>query len=193
VLKTLSLLGVLACLVFSAPAAAGSFDVSPRDYGAVINEVLKEIGAEFRLEGGTCATPSRLACRFSSGSVTAVVIGDETPPHTSKIVIEADLMRDTPGAEPFVVVAESVLVLGASMVVFDRDLPPDRRARLASDLTVAALETGAGEGDGVAAHYWLTFDRDATGVLVIVIRPTGEPEEGWALSSIAPASRSEKR
>jgi hypothetical protein len=191
--KGFTFVAVLAWLTLSGPARAGSFDVSPRHYGAIINETLKQVGAEFRFEAAACATTTRLACHFSSGLVTALVTGDTTPPHINRIVIEADLMRDSPGAEPLVVLADSVLVFGASMVVFDRDLPPERRAQLASDLTVAALETGAAEGEGVAAHYWLTFDQGSSGVLVIVISPTDEAERGWALSSIERASRSAKR
>ena len=93
------------------------------------------------------------------------------PPHIEKITLSADLFRDDTTTNPLAAVTDLVLVFGATVVIFDPSLPPDRRVQLLSDTIEIALTTGASEEDGREAHFALVFDEAANGLFVIVITP----------------------
>jgi hypothetical protein len=73
--------------------------------------------------------------------------------------------------DPLAAVTDLVLVFGATVVIFDPYLPPDRRVQLLSDTIEVALTTGASEEDGREAHFASVFDEAADGLFVIVITP----------------------
>ena len=173
-----SRMAVLTCLMFAGSALANPFELLPPQYGALANHALDQVGSDLRFRPEACGAGARVECRFSSESVSVWVEGRINPPRTRKIIIEADLFRDMPGADPLAVVANSVLALGATMVIFDPDLPVERRVQLLSDLAATALEEGASEGEGIDARYSLTFDEAASGKLMIAVTSTTEVATG---------------
>ena len=181
-----SRVAVLTCLMFAGPAFANPFEFLPPRYGGLANRVLDQVGSDLRFRPETCGKDACVECRFSSERVSVRVEGQISPPRTRKIVIEADLFRDEPSADPLSVVDDSVLAFGATMVIFDPDLPVGRRVQLLSDLTETALEGGESEGEGIAARYSLTFDEAASGKLMIAVTPTTEV----ATSKVRPKWRS---
>ena len=193
-----SRMAVLTCLMFAGSALANPFELLPPQYGALANHALDQVGSDLRFRPEACGAGARVECRFSSESVSVWVEGRINPPRTRKIIIEADLFRDMPGADPLAVVANSVLALGATMVIFDPDLPVERRVQLLSDLAATALEEGASEGEGINARYSLTFDEAATGKLMIAVTPTtevaiGKVRPNWRSSALdCPGYRSDR-
>ena len=179
-----SRMAVLTCLMFAGSALANPFELLPPQYGALANHALDQVGSDLRFRPEACGAGAGVECRFSSESVS--VQGRINPPRTRKIIIEADLFRDMPSADPLAVVANSVLALGATMVIFDPDLPVERRVQLLSDLAATALEEGASEGEGIDARYSLTFDQAASGKLMIAVTSTTEV----ATSKVRPKWRS---
>ena len=173
-----SRMAVLTCLMFAGSALANPFELLPPQYGALANHALDQVGSDLRFRPEACGAGARVECRFSSESVSVWVEGRINPPRTRKIIIEADLFRDMPSADPLAVVANSVLALGATMVIFDPDLPVERRVQLLSDLTETALEGGESEGEGINARYSLTFDEAASGKLMIAVTSTTEVATG---------------
>lgn len=173
-----SRVAVLTCLMFAGSALANPFELLPPQYGALANHALDQVGSDLRFRPEACGAGARVECRFSSESVSVWVEGRINPPRTRKIIIEADLFRDMPSADPLAVVANSVLALGATMVIFDPDLPVGRRVQLLSDLTETALEEGESEGEGINARYSLTFDEAASGKLMIAVTSTTEVATG---------------
>jgi hypothetical protein len=153
------------------PVRAGPFDRSPRQYDAPVNRVLQQVGSDFRLQLERCDPSPRFRCRFSSPHVAALVWGRADPPHIEKITLSADLFRDDTTTDPLAAVTDLVLVFGATVVIFDPYLPPDRRVQLLSDTIELALTTGASEEVGREAHFALLFDEAADGLFVIVITP----------------------
>jgi hypothetical protein len=164
---------LLAFVMFAGSALAGSFEVSPRQYGSLANRVLRQVGANLRFRIEKCDSGAVIECRFTSGNVVVRVQGTEGPRRTGRVLIEADLLRDKPGAGPLVTVADCVLTLGATMVIFDPQLAAEPRARLLSELTTSALDTGKSEDNGVDARYSLVFDEAASGILSITVTPIG--------------------
>ena len=193
-----SRMAVLTRLMFAGSALANPFELLPPQYGALANHVLDQVGSDLRFRLETCGAGARVECRFSSERVNVRVEGQIRPPRTRKIVIEADLFRDEPSADPLSVVNDSVLVFGATMVIFDPDLPVGRRVQLLSDLTETALEEGESEGEGINARYSLTFDEAASGKLMIAVTPTTEVATGkvrpkWRSSALdCPGYRSDR-
>ena len=173
-----SRMAVLTCLMFAGSALANPFELLPSQYGALANHALGQVGSDLRFGPEACGAGARVECRFSSERVSVWVEGRINPPRTRKIIIEAELFRDMPGADPLAVVANSVLALGATMVIFDPDLPVERRVQLLSDLAATALEEGASEGEGIDARYSLTFDEAASGKLMIAVTSTTEVATG---------------
>ena len=94
---------VSAYLILVASLDARAVDISPREYGSVINEVFRQVGSDLRLWFDGCWGDTRLICRFSSARVKVVVDGSARPRSIGKIVIEADVLRDTPDADPLAV------------------------------------------------------------------------------------------
>jgi hypothetical protein len=133
--------------------------------------LLQQVGSDFRLQLQECTTSPRLQCRFIALRVAVLVQGRDSPPRIATIVISADLLREGPTTKPLATITDVVLVFGASIVVFDPDLLPDRRVQLLSDTVERALTTGTSEESGLAADYALKFDEAASGLLVIVITP----------------------
>ena len=160
----------------SASALTGTFKISPRHYGTHVNRVLKQVEASLRFRLAVCDGGTVLECRFSSGHVTVQVQGQANPPRTTRIILETDLLRDKPRASPLVTVAEAMLALGATMVVFDPTLEAESRIELLTDLSATALDSGKGEGVGVEAQYSLTFDEAASGLLRMIITPAEQVE-----------------
>ena len=158
-------------LASSEPALAGPFDRSPRQYDALVNRVLRQVGSDFRLQLERCDPSPSFQCRFSSPHVAVLIWGRADPPHIEKIILSADLFRDDATTDPLAAVTDLVLVFGATVVIFDPSLPPDRRVQLLSDTIEIALTTGASEEDGREAHFALVFDEAADGLFVIVITP----------------------
>ena len=152
------------------PGVAGPFDRSPRQYDAPVNRVLRQVGSDFRLQLERCNRSRSLQCRFSSPHVVVLVWGGADPPRIETITLSADLSRDDTTAEPLAAVTDLVLVFGATVVIFDPDLPPDRRVQLLSDTIEVALTTGASEENGRDAHFASLFN-EADGLFVIVITP----------------------
>jgi hypothetical protein len=161
----------LTSLLLSGPALADLVGVSPYQYGLLVNEALKQVGSEIRLHRNNCMERSSFECRFSSDRIVVLVQGQIHPPQTSRVVIEADLMQDEVGASPIQMVADCVLMLGATMVVVDPQLPAVRRVQLLSDLITEVLDTGSSENEGVNARYTLVFDEAASGMLSITVTP----------------------
>ena len=140
----------------------------------MINEVLRQVESDLRLRIDGCWGDAWVVCRFSSARVKVAVDGSAWPRSIGKIVIEADVLRDTPDADPLAVVNDCVLAFGATVVIFDPRLSVERRVELLSDLVATAIETGASDGEGIDARYALTFDQGANGILTITVTPTGE-------------------
>ena len=161
----------LTSLLLSGPALADLFGVSPYQYGLVVNEALKQVGSDIRLHRNSCMERSSVECRYSSDRIVVLVQGQTNPPQTSRVFIEADLMQDEAGASPIQMVADCVLMLGATMVVVDPQLPAVRRVQLLSDLITEVLDTGSSENEGVNARYTLVFDEAASGMLHITVTP----------------------
>ena len=161
----------LTSLLLGGPALADLFGVSPYQYGLLVNEALKQVGSDIRLHRNNCMERSSVECRFSSDRIVVLVQGQTHPPQTSRVVIEADLMQDEAGASPIQMVADCVLMLGATMMVVDPQLPAVRRVQLLSDLITEVLDTGWSENEGVNARYTLVFDEAASGMLNITVTP----------------------
>lgn len=155
----------------SGSVLSGAFEISPRHYGTQVNRVLKQAEASLRFRLVVCHGGSVLECRFSSEHVTVQVQGHANPPRTTRIILEADLLRDKPGASPLVTVVDAMRALGATMVVFDPKLEAESRIELLTDLSTTALDSHKGEGEGVEAQYALTFDEAASGLLRMTVTP----------------------
>ena len=162
---------LLAGFLLCGPALAGPFDVSPYRYGPLVNKALSQAGSEVRFHRIRCMERSRVECRFSSERIAVLVEGQASPPRTSRVSIEADLMQDKAGAGPLQMVADSVLPLGATMAVLDPALAATRRVQLLSDLMTEVLDTGRSEDEGAGARYTLVFDEAASGVLAVTVTP----------------------
>jgi hypothetical protein len=189
---------VLACLMFVGSALANPFEQVPPRYGALANHVLEHVGSDLRFRAEPCGPGAHVECRFSSERVSVRVEGRNSPPLTRKILIEADLFRDEPRADPHSTVADSVLAFGATMVIFDPDLSGARRVQMLSDLIETALEEEKSEGEGIDARYSLTFDEAASGKLMIAVTPATEVAideggENWRSSAFSrPGDRSDQ-
>jgi hypothetical protein len=169
--QTLPRAVLLTSLLLSGPALGDLFGASPYHFGFLVNEALKQVGSKIRLHRNSCTESSSLECRFSSGRIIVLVQGQTHPPQTSRVAIEADLMQDEAGDSPIQMVADCVLMLGATMVVVDPQLPAVRRVQLLSDLIIEVLDTGSSENEGVNARYTLVFDEAASGMLNIMVTP----------------------
>jgi hypothetical protein len=166
---------VLAILLSAAIAPVGdaradTFDRSPLDYGPSINRSLRQAGSALRFGLDQCASQP-VSCSFSSSSIIVVVEGGARPPRTRKITITIDLIRDGPGFDPIALVADVTTVLAATSRNFDPLLAAEERGGLIAGLITAALATGRSEGNGIDAHYALTYDEGADGLLVITVLP----------------------
>jgi hypothetical protein len=94
-------------------------------------------------------------------------------------------MQDEAGASPIQMVADCVLMLGATMVVVDPQLPAVRRVELLSDLITEVLDTGWSENEGVNARYTLAFDEAASGMLNMTVTPLNF-STGDSLADVGP-------
>lgn len=158
-------------LGLSEPASSDTFEHPPHRYGELANRALMRVGADFRFRLESCSGNEVVECRFSARHVTALVQGGQQPPHTAKIVIESDILQEKPGADPASMITDLVLAFGATMVVFDPQLPAERRVQLLSDLTNTALSAGRSEASGRNARYSIIFDETAGGSIKVTAVP----------------------
>lgn len=168
---------LLALALFANSALAEPFEVSPRVYGSSVNRALMQIGSGLRLQFEKCETGPGAECRFSSERLTVLTLGADTPPRTDTIVIEADLFQDKADTGRLSALADCVLTVRATMMIFDPDVPAARRTRLLSDMTAEALDLGKSKGEGIDARYSLIFDEATDGRLSIAVTPMG-PKAG---------------
>jgi len=103
--------------------------------------------------------------------VSVLVRGRAVPPRIETITISADILQGGATANPLAAVTDIVLVFGATTVIFDPRLTPERRVQLLSDSMELALLTDMSEEDGLDARYGLSYDQAAGGVFVIVVTP----------------------
>jgi hypothetical protein len=152
-------------------AFASPFDKSPDTYAVVLNEVLQQAGSDLRFELDRCITAPRALCQYSTQRVAVIVEATEDRSGIGGIVIAADLLRDHPATLPHVPVIDALITLTATMVVFDPELPGDRREGIVASLAEAVHGTGEGSGSGIAADYVITLNQTSTALLVITMRP----------------------
>jgi hypothetical protein len=98
------------------------------------------------------------------------------PPRTTRISLEAAILRDEPEKDRLVTVTDAVLALGATMAASDPRLEAESRVELLSDLSATALDTGLSRGERLDAQYSLTFDEAANRLLHITVMPAGRVE-----------------
>jgi hypothetical protein len=158
-------------LGFAGAAFASPFDKPPDTYAAALNEVFRRTGSDLRLELDLCSTAQQAACRFSSQRLAIIVEATEDRSGIGRIVIAADLLRDHPATLPHIPVIDALITLTATMVVFDPDLPDDRRDGLVASLAESVHSIGQGAGSGVAADYVIALEQKSTALLVITMRP----------------------
>ncbi|WP_230530861.1 hypothetical protein [Microvirga roseola] len=152
-------------------ASPAPFRKSPREFDALANKALKQVDSDLRFKLEACSGSDSLECRFSSDHVAVLVQGRSNPPRTGRIVLEADLLQDRPGADAVAAITDTVLSLGATVVSFDPGLPAEKRVELISELTNDALDKGQSEASGQDATYAATFDRQTDGRIAITVTP----------------------
>lgn len=164
---------VFCILVCLAPdiALAGPFDRAPRQFSALVNRSLTEVGSDLRFTLERCSANDVVECKFSSKHVSVRVFGTPGPASTRTISLQADLLQEEPGADPATVITDTVLALGATVVVYDPQIKAQSRVELLSNLTNKALDQGKSEARGLDAVYSAVFDANADGILEIVVSP----------------------
>ncbi|MEZ0170804.1 hypothetical protein [Microvirga sp. TS319] len=170
--------GLLSALGLKGLALADPFTKAPSDYGTAINDVLAKTGSELRFHSQQCGDTPSAWCRFSSTHVEILVIGRDHRPsdvQIAKIVLAADILKGHPAIQPHVIVADAFIALTATMVVFDPDLPADRRSAMVSRLVAEVHRSGHGEDSGCAADYVIDLRQDASTLLVMNVVPKSAP------------------
>jgi hypothetical protein len=152
-------------------ALASPFDKPSETYATMLNEVLRQSGSDLRFELDRCTMAPTPMCQYSTQRVAVIVEATEDRSGIGRIVIAADLLRDHPSTLPHVPVIDALITLTATMVVFDPELPGDRRDGIVAALAEAVHGTGEGSGSGIAADYVITLDQASTTLLVITMRP----------------------
>lgn len=171
--------GLLSALGLNGLALADPFTRAPSDYGMAVNDVLAKTGSELRFEAKQCgntpsADPSPEWCRFSSARVEILVIGRDHRPsdgQIARIVLAADILKGHPAIQPHVIVTDAFVALTATMIVFDPDLPADRRSAMVSRLVADVHTSGHGEDSGCAADYMIDLRQEASTMLVMNVIP----------------------
>jgi hypothetical protein len=158
-------------LGFAGAAFASPFDKPPDTYAAALNEVFQKTGSDLRLELDLCSTAQHAVCQFTTQRLAVMVEATDDGSGIGRIVIAADLLRDHPATLPHIPVIDALITLTATMVIFDPDLPHDRRDGLVAALAEAAHSIGQGAGSGIAADYVIALEQKSTALLVITMRP----------------------
>jgi hypothetical protein len=162
---------LVAACIFAEFTSAGPFEKSPTAYAPEVNSHLEQARSDLRFQLDRCNSLRRLKCRYSSPRVTVDVHGRDRPPNISRIIIEADLLRDDPKTAPDAAVSDALITLVATMTIFDPVLQSDQREALVSSLTNSVLTNRQSQGNGIDAHYSSAFDQAADGLFVILITP----------------------
>ena len=156
----------LHAMVARPAAAAGPYDAPPDRYAAAVNPVLAQVQSDLKVRRTACSgTPP--SCRFSARDIAIQVAGAGRG--TVRVTIAATF-RDGSEAEATVLLQDSMLVLGSTMVAYDPAMPATRRVEAINMLGEAAFEDREAHLDSADVHYGLTFD-DASGRLEIVVVP----------------------
>ncbi|WP_114949032.1 hypothetical protein [Microvirga calopogonii] len=169
--------GFISAFGLTEPALADPFTRAPGDYGTIVNNVLTRAGTELRLDLKRCEDAPSIRCRFSSGYVDILVEGRDQSREMQieRIIIAADILKNHPAVQPHVIVTDAFIALTATMMVFDPDLPPDRRSAMVSRLVTAVHASGHGEDSGIAADYVVDLHQGVSTWLVMNVTPKSAP------------------
>ncbi|WP_414470919.1 hypothetical protein [Microvirga sp. M2] len=171
--------GLLSALGSTGLAQADPFSRAPGDYGTAVNGVLEKTGSDLRFNAKQCgdtpsSDPPSAWCLFSSIHVEVLVIGRDRQPsdvRIARIVLAADILKGHPAVQPHVIVTDAFTALTATMIVFDPDLPADRRSAMVSRLVAEVHRSGHGEDSGCAADYVIDLRQQASTLLVMKVIP----------------------
>jgi hypothetical protein len=161
-------------LGFAGAASSGPFDRPLETYGPALNEILQQAGSELRFRLDRCDGVSLTKCRFSSSKVLVSVEGSPMQDGIGRIIIAVDLLRDHPTTLPHMAVVEALVVLTATMMTFDPEVPRVQRDGLVSSLVEAAHGVGHGKGSGISADYLVALEQTGTTLLVITVAPKAQ-------------------